>query len=173
MWRLKDPDHLAVKLRRKFLDGEHLRFPPTDLGRHVTDLAGVRVMHLHQDQFAKIHPLVMRKVQTGDWFLFEQPKAYTWDPESKAFFQDLGLECELKASSYTSVHYVVRPRADSLLACEIQVRTLFEEIWGEVDHSLNYPDDTPIISCREQLKVLAKLVGAGSRLVESIFKTQA
>jgi len=52
----------------------------------------------------------------------------------------------------------------------VQVRTLFEEIWGEVDHALNYPTPTETISCREQLKVLAKLVGAGSRLVDSIFK---
>ncbi|WP_315782452.1 hypothetical protein [Bradyrhizobium sp. SZCCHNPS1003] len=30
-------------------------------------------------------------------------------------------------------------RPDSPLSCEIQVRTLFEEIWGEIDHQLNYP----------------------------------
>ena len=26
------------------------------------------------------------------------------------------------------------------------VRTLFEEIWGEVDHALNYPNKTSIVS---------------------------
>lgn len=107
-----------------------------------------------------------------DWTLVEPPKAYTWDPESKQFFESLEIGVEIKESYYTSVHYVVRPRLDSPLCCEIQVRTLFEEIWGEVDHTLNYPTKSENLACREQLKVLAKLVGAGSRLVDSIFRSE-
>jgi ppGpp synthetase/RelA/SpoT-type nucleotidyltranferase len=87
------------------------------------------------------------------------------------FFEKLGIGVELKESYYTSVHYVVRPRVDSPHCCEIQVRTLFEEIWGQVDHTLNYPINSENLACREQLKVLAKLVGAGSRLVDSIFRS--
>lgn len=85
----------------------------------------------------------------------------------------MGLEVHVKDSFYTSVHYLVRPRPDSPHCCEIQVRTLFEEIWGEVDHTLNYPTPTDNIACREQLRVLTKVVGAGSRLVDSIFRTAA
>jgi len=48
---------------------------------------------------------------------------------------------------------------------------LFEEVWGEVDHVLNYPQETLIVACREQLRVLAKVVGAGTRLVDSIFRS--
>lgn len=81
------------------------------------------------------------------------------------------LPVESKESFYTSIHYLVRPRKDSDICCEIQVRTLFEEIWGEVDHSLNYPYETSNIACREQILVLAKLVGAGSRLVDAIFRS--
>ncbi len=99
--------------------------------------------------------------------------AYTWDPESKQYFEGLGINVQVKESFYTSVHYLVRPRPDSDLCCEIQVRTLFEEIWGEVDHAINYPDPSSNLSCREQLRVLAKLVGAGSRLVDSIFRSSA
>jgi ppGpp synthetase/RelA/SpoT-type nucleotidyltranferase len=54
------------------------------------------------------------------------------------------------------------------LCCEIQVRTLFEEIWGEVDHQINYPFPSKSIACREQIKVLSKIVGAGSRLLDSL-----
>jgi ppGpp synthetase/RelA/SpoT-type nucleotidyltranferase len=108
-----------------------------------------------------------------DWHLADRPKAYTWDPESKHFFEELNVAVEVKESFYTSVHYLVRPRADSPLCCEIQVRTLFEEIWGEVDHTLNYPETSPNLSCREQIRVLAKLVGAGSRLVDSIFRSSS
>lgn len=169
-FRLKDPLHLTDKLKRKFVADQSLTFLPSDLGLHVTDLAGVRVLHLHQSQFARIHKLFCAKVDSGDWYLDENPKAYTWDPESRDFFLGLGLKCELKESHYTSVHYVIRPKPNTRLSCEIQVRTLFEETWGEVEHSLNYPDPTDNVSCKEQLRVLSKIVGAGSRLVDSIFR---
>jgi ppGpp synthetase/RelA/SpoT-type nucleotidyltranferase len=169
--RLKDPEHLREKLGRKFTENGVLTFSPRDLGTHVTDLAGVRVLHLHETQFAQIHRLFMTKIDSGDWTLAEKPKAYTWDPESRAFFETLGLECSVKESFYTSVHYVVRPKPNGKLACEIQVRTLFEEVWGEVDHSLKYPDKTVTLACKEQLRVLSKVVGAGSRLVDSIYRT--
>ncbi len=138
---------------------------------HITDFAGVRVIHLYQDQFPIIHKAITDKVDKGDWVLGEQPKAYTWDPESKAFFEDLGLLVEQKESFYTSIHYLVKPHTAFPFYCEIQVRTLFEEIWGEIDHSVNYPIPTENIATREQLRVLSKLVGAGSRLADSIFRT--
>jgi putative GTP pyrophosphokinase len=55
------------------------------------------------------------------------------------------------------------------VTCEIQVRTLFEEIWGEIDHTLNYPDTTASVACKEQLRVLAKLASTGTRLADAIF----
>lgn len=168
--RLKDRTHLSAKLERKYCKDGKLIFEPHLLGEKITDLSGVRVIHLHQAQFASIHSLLMEKIESGDWFLHEAPKAFSWDPESRSFFEGLHLQCEIRDTYYTSVHYVIRPRAGSLLCCEIQIRTLFEEIWGEVDHALNYPSPTTVNTCREQLRVLSKLVGAGSRLVDSIFR---
>lgn len=170
--RLKAPDHLTEKVKRKATGGAEIT--AQNLMFVVTDLAGVRVLHLHQEQFRDIHDeIVAKSANLGDWFISEQPKAYTWDPESRDFFESLGIVTQLKESFYTSVHYLIRPRQDSPLCCEVQVRTLFEEIWGEVDHALNYPEPSEIIACREQLRVLAKVVGAGSRLVDSIFRTAA
>ena len=57
------------------------------------------------------------------------------------------------------------------MCCEIQVRTLFEEIWGEIDHSINYPHRTNSIACVEQIRVLSKLVSTGTRLSDAIFKS--
>lgn len=168
--RLKDRNHLKEKISRKW--DSDCPIGPENVFEKITDLAGVRVLHLYQDQFPQIHVEILDKIhKQKDWTLVEPPKAYTWDPESKQFFEALEIAVEIKESYYTSVHYVVRPRVDSPLCCEIQVRTLFEEIWGEVDHTLNYPQKSENLACREQLKVLAKLVGAGSRLVDSIFRS--
>lgn len=168
--RIKDRTHLREKIERK--SSAERRIDASTLSKEVTDLTGVRVLHIHQDQMALIHAEIMNKVNVrNDWHLHEQPRAYTWDQESSEFFRALELNVVLKPSSYTSVHYVVRPKPDSNICCEIQVRTLFEEVWGEVDHVLNYPQETLIVACREQLRVLAKVVGAGTRLVDSIFRS--
>lgn len=167
--RMKDEEHLREKLRRKEQKGEVV--VAQDLLSRITDLAGVRILHLYQDQFSKIHAAIGDQVSRGDWHLLELPVAYTWDPECTKFFENLGIRTELKESHYTSIHYVLTPRPDSPLACEVQVRTLFEEAWGEIDHQINYPTPTTVAACREQIRVLAKLVGASTRLADSIFRS--
>jgi len=168
--RLKDRDHLQKKLIRKAERGCEIN--EENLFQEITDLAGVRILHLFQEGFADIDAVIRGKISAGDWCLGERPKAYTWDPEAVQFFNKFDLEVSEKSTSYTSVHYLIRPRPDSPICCELQVRTLFEEIWGEVDHQINYPVPTESIACREQLKVLSKIVGAGSRLLDALRRVQ-
>ncbi len=167
--RLKDPEHLRDKLKRKAKKG--IEVSKDSLFREITDLIGVRVLHLHHDQFETIHTEIMNKIGEGEWILREDPKAYTWDPETKTYFDNLGITTEVRDSYYTSVHYVVKPNNKNDACCEIQVRTLFEEIWGEIDHTINYPEKTDSIACKEQLRVLSKLVSTGTRLSDSIFRS--
>ncbi len=169
-FRLKDRDHLRSKIVRKKVD-ENRDINTENLFQEVTDLAGVRVLHLHMAQFIAINAAIHQQVEGGHWFLFETPMAYTWDPDSVQFYQDLGLSTQIKESRYTSVHYVVKPNDTLPISCEIQVRTLFEEIWGEIDHAINYPLPSETLACKEELRVLAKMVGAGTRLCEAIFKS--
>ncbi len=164
--RLKDQEHLRKKIKRKLEDGRNIT--PENFFEQVTDLAGVRILHLVQGDFAKIDAVVRRRVADGDWFLSERPKAYTWDPEAATYFREFDLDVQEKSTAYTSVHYLIRPKEKSPICCELQVRTLFEEIWGEVDHKINYPVPSSSIACREQLRVLSKIVGAGSRLLDSL-----
>lgn len=166
--RIKDENHLREKLIRKHNPDD----PVTEhnIFEKVTDLAGVRVLHLYQDQLTAIHQFIMEQVNSGDWTLYEAPVAYSWDPESQKFFESLELNVKIKESYYTSIHYVVMPANDTRIKCEIQVRTLFEEVWGEIDHTINYPTKTESIATREQLRVLSKLVSTGTRLADSIFR---
>ena len=169
--RLKDSGHLRDKLVRKWNDGREIT--TANLFDEVTDLSGVRVYHLHLEQFPTINEAIRAQVDDGHWHLHEVPKAYSWDPEARGFFEGLGFAPEIRPTLYTSIHYLVRPRDGSPLCCEVQVRTLFEEIWGEIDHLINYPSPTDSIACREQLRALAKLVGTGGRLVDAILRSHS
>lgn len=164
--RIKDPSHIRDKIDRKSTPERVIS--PDNIFQQITDLAGVRILLLFQDDFTTIDHSIRQKVESGDWVLAERPKAFTWDPEASNFFERFDVDVKTRDTSYTSVHYLIKPRRDAAVFCELQVRTLFEEIWGEIDHKINYPNPTDNISCREQLKVLSKIVGAGSRLVDSI-----
>ena len=175
--RLKDPEHLKDKLRRKWqkkLDaGEAFDITAENLLVRVNDLVGIRILHLYTRQIQDIDAAVREILNEYQYKLLEGPFARTWDDESRAYFEECRIETQKSPSLYTSVHYVVESASRTKITAEIQVRTLMEEVWGEVDHQLNYPQQTNSLACREQLKVLARITSSATRLVDSIFSTQA
>ncbi|EBB0845103.1 (p)ppGpp synthetase [Klebsiella pneumoniae] len=171
--RTKDIEHLDEKITRKndrIREVGGLEINKDNVMDLITDIVGIRILHLHQGQFDAIHKRLMKYVDDGELALYEKPKAYTWDPEYASFFRDEGITTEQKESFYTSVHYVFKANSTSKITCEVQVRTLFEEVWGEIDHAVNYPKESENIFIKEQLKVFARIVGAGTRMSHSIFK---
>jgi ppGpp synthetase/RelA/SpoT-type nucleotidyltranferase len=173
--RLKDPDHLRDKLVRKLLkckiERKAFDVTPENLLMKINDLAGVRVLHLYTRQIRDIDKALRDIFTESKYELVEGPFARTWDDESREFFRECGIETQDSPSMYTSVHYVIGSASRTKATAEIQVRTLMEEVWGEVDHSLNYPRKTSSVACAEQLKVLARVTSSATRLVDSIFVT--
>jgi putative GTP pyrophosphokinase len=173
--RLKDPEHLEDKLLRKLAEAKSKKRPFTisekNLLYRINDLAGFRILHLHTEQIVSINRELLAVLEEYRFPLFEKPKARTWDDESREFFRRCGIKPIKSPTMYTSVHYVVESNSTTRATCEIQVRTLAEELWGEVDHTMNYPHESPVLSCREQIKVLARVTSSCSRLVDSIFRS--
>lgn len=171
--RLKNPDNLRRKLRLKLArckdEGVPFDYTVENLFTQINDLGGIRILHLHTQQFGKIHNFILDMVEEQKISLFEEPFARTWDDEYRHFFRNLGVRTEESPDLYTSVHYVLSSGSKTLVTCEIQVRTLMEEVWGEVDHSINYPNKVASIACREQIKALARVTSSATRLVDSLF----
>jgi putative GTP pyrophosphokinase len=176
-WRIKDARHLRDKLARKIREakkeGKEFTVTPQNFLLKINDLAGIRILHLHTFQIKAIKRQLSLMFKERKYQIKEGPTARIWDDESRAFFQELGISTKKSPSLYTSVHYVVRPNSKTTYTCEIQVRTLAEELWGEVDHTINYPARTQSASCREQIAVLARMTSSCSRLVDSIFYSSA
>ena len=173
--RLKAPDHLEEKLTRKICkckkENSSFDINPGNLFVKINDLAGVRLLHLYTRQITSIDLALREVFKDGKYELLEGPKARTWDDESRQFFKGCNIETQDSPSLYTSVHYVISSASRTTFTAEIQVRTLMEEVWGEVDHAMNYPHPTDSVPCREQIKVLARVTSRASRLVDSIFTT--
>lgn len=171
--RAKDPEHLRDKLMRKANEaiekGKKFDISEDNLFTKIEDLAGVRLLHLHTKQVSEIHPAILGVIEEFMYKLIGKPVAYTWDIESYEYFKELGLKAIHRKSMYTSIHYILKANRKTDMRCELQVRTLMEEVWGEVSHTINYPHETKSVACQEQLRVLARIASGCSRLVDSIF----
>jgi len=182
-WRVKDPNHLRDKLLRKLGQTKEAHKPfnitKDNLFLKINDLAGFRILHLHTRQMDHINKALLKRFDEALYRLIEGPVAKTWDDESRKYFEGIGIRIEKsektrkneEADLYTSVHYVIRPNLKTKSTCEIQVRTLADEVWGEVDHAINYPYHVNSVACHEQIQVLARVTTSCSRLVDSIFKS--
>ena len=164
-YRIKNENSLRAKLEKIITSAGS-----QDLVDKITDFAGVRVIHLHVDQLTSIHPAVLDILNEQKCRLLKTPTAHYWDLEYKDLFQQIGIEAEQKESMYMTVHYDIVANQRTRITCEIQVRSLMEELWGEVSHRINYPNPSPNVLCQEQLKVLARLTSGCGRLVDTIFK---
>lgn len=90
-WRLKEPEHLRDKLYRKIERGDEIN--ENNLFEKITDFAGIRVLHLYQNQFIHIHDKITKMVEDDkEWKFVKQPIANTWDPESETFFPKTWIE---------------------------------------------------------------------------------
>ena len=92
--RIKDPEHLRDKLKRK--QSSQRVISTANLFAQITDLVGIRVLHLYQDQFPIIHQAILENINNGEWAFVEPPMAYSWDPETKIMYEELGLKNEIR-----------------------------------------------------------------------------
>jgi len=140
--RIKDVDRLLDKLvqkeKKSVVDASNYQ-------RKVDDILGLRIVCLRLSDVEKIEKYVS--------FLSKEDKLlFVKGPVKKQTFvlpvnpgEGLPKDIDLQYSGYSSIHYVVRlgkalrPTKElKALVAELQVRTLLEEAWGEIDHKYRY-----------------------------------
>jgi putative GTP pyrophosphokinase len=173
--RTKTPKSLSDKLARKIREaaasGKAFKINETNLFTKINDLAGLRILHLHTRELESIHKALLALFERERYVLRGKPFARTWDDESRDYFKQIGVLTRKSPSFYTSVHYVINSNSRVKATCEIQVRTLMEEVWGEVSHKINYPHPIRSVACEEQVKALARVTSSATRLVDSLFRS--
>jgi ppGpp synthetase/RelA/SpoT-type nucleotidyltranferase len=145
--RVKDPASLVAKVIRKRLADADRVITPDNYATEITDLIGIRAMHLFKDDWRAIHDFI-----NVTWTLHETPIAYYRAGDHQdvlAGFSESGCDLREHVAGYRSVHYIVEstPTKERTLA-ELQVRTVFEEAWSEIDHLVRYPNltDDPVLN---------------------------
>ncbi|KDR95538.1 GTP pyrophosphokinase [Peptoclostridium litorale DSM 5388] len=155
-FRVKDPEHLIEKIIRKKIKRPHMSIDASNYPNLMTDLIGTRVIHLFKEDWEAIDKFIRSR-----WHLAEKPQANFKKGDMGVPFENFiskGFDIRYREFGYRSIHYLVKIETGGIpLIAEIQLRTIFEEAWSEIDHHIRYPYNTenPIIS--NYLKILNQL----------------
>lgn len=133
--RIKSKKSLSDKIKRK--RKEKRVIDTGNLFEEITDVIGFRILHLFTRQIIEINKALIKKFQFME--LEAEPEAYFNDAKQLQYYEKLGAEVKTKKSEYSSVHYKFKTKGSPIYRCEIQVRTIYEEAWSEVDHKYRYP----------------------------------
>lgn len=89
-------------------------------------------------------------------------KAFIRNGDAREIYDELlPPDCVIDGKVYRSVHYIIKYKGVYL---EIQVRTLFEEGWGEIDHAVVYPYFQNDQILKEYTELLNRLSGLADEM---------
>lgn len=165
-YRIKTVDSLVIKYVKKKaalpkLPGKEYsieKYRPMNKDNYykvITDLIGIRILIRYQQQWRKVHDWIWNnffdpeKAYITNWFsdypvgntedfIVEKPKLYLRDRNELSLYQDGDediFEVCISDEGYNSLHYLLWYDGKYV---EIQVRTIYDEAWGECTHDLVY-----------------------------------
>lgn len=144
--RLKDAGRLIEKIdyaNQKLEQGIE-PISAENFEERIEDLLGMKIICLRRSDIPKVDHF-LRELEQAEAIKFVRPpvirKPFTLPTDSPAPQGDV----ELTYTGYASIHYIVRlgkgetVRSELLpLKAEIQLRTILDEGWGEIDHKYRY-----------------------------------
>lgn len=142
--RIKDPEHLIEKIIRKVCIEDNVKYVgicKDNYAEIIRDLIGVRILVFSKENWEDVHDemcsIFPSEGETGtneECRMVETPEAYIRYGDRDVFGNKIHTQYSNKG--YRSQHYVIAHRNHY---CEIQVRTMAEEVYGEFDHKVRYP----------------------------------
>lgn len=163
-YRVKSPKHLIEKIIRKKIEKPERNITFDTYINEIDDLLGIRVLHLYKDEWENIHEQII-----GNNYKFkETPTAYYREGDSTENLNKYKLHgCMPKQHKYgyRSIHYIIQQKIlSNTIACEVQVRTVFEEAWSEIDHDIRYPYDMDNPIYKQYLMIVNRLAGSADEM---------
>jgi putative GTP pyrophosphokinase len=158
--RIKRPESIVDKVERK-----PTTYPDGLTSSTITtmyDVLGVRIVAFFLSDLPAIHRWITTQ-EVLEVYPDEAPVAYMPSDLHRKLGLT-GLTQAEKESGYHSLHYIVRLQSSDLDQrpwFELQVRTLLEDAWAEIEHALGYkPQRRTSFAVRDQFSVLSKSLTA-------------
>lgn len=153
--RVKDVDECIRKFVRKYRPALEENNTPYEIQQYITDLVGVRVVCLYEDELEKIAAIVRAHFAVID--VTDKVAAVE---STEASFGYKGLHLDLKLSNTERVQPEHATYAH--LPFELQVRTIIQDSWSVLDHRIKYKKSIPG-ELKRRINVLAALFELADR----------
>jgi len=153
--RVKDADECIRKFVRKYRPALEERNTPYDIQSYITDLIGVRVVCLYEDELEKIAAIVRAHFAVID--VTDKASAVE---STEASFGYKGLHLDLKLS--TAERAQPQHMAHAHFPFELQVRTIIQDSWSVLDHRIKYKKSIPG-ELKRRINVLSALFELADR----------
>ncbi len=178
--RIKTAEHLIEKIIRRRVENylKYWKLNRENYLKFVTDIIGFRGLLLYREDWVVFHKHLLSCFenrpewyvhdclrdfeQDRDYYMAEAPKVHMRSGDFGDIYADwISSDNIYSQKYYRSVHYIIKYRGIYL---ELQVRTLFEEGWGEIDHHILYPYKKKDPMLTEFSELLNRLAGMGDEM---------
>ena len=153
--RVKDVDECIRKFVRKYRPALEENNTPYEIQHYITDLVGVRVVCLYEDELEKIAAIVR-----GHFAVIDVTDKVTAVESTEASFGYKGLHLDLKLSHAERTQ--PEHAAYAHLPFELQVRTIIQDSWSVLDHKIKYKKSIPQ-QLKRRINVLSALFELADR----------
>lgn len=155
--RVKTRDSLLCKVIEKrwkkadAFDNKYYELDEYNYNKIITDLIGIRLIMNYRGKWLDVHrkileifPLMDQSLyekkkplehRPGEKFQAEWPNVYHAKTDSAQQYKEEGLYVNPQTKGYRSIHYILSYKETYI---ELQLRTIYDEAWGECDHNYVY-----------------------------------
>ena len=170
--RIKNPEHLIEKIIRKKCIEDNNKYEKICKDNYceiIRDLIGIRVLVLSKEGWEQVHDVLCNVFKAEDsvekdsrYYMKEEPEAYIRYGDRDVFHNKIHTQYSNKG--YRSQHYIIAYKGHY---CEIQVRTIAEEVYGEFDHKVRYPYRKDNKFLLRYTTTMAQIMAAADELVST------
>lgn len=153
--RVKDKEECIKKFNRKYRTALESSSTPYSIQNHITDLIGLRVVCLYEDDIEKI-----KKCFEEHFDVIDVTDKISQLEKTEGSFGYKGLHLDLKLNSTRKPLPEYGIYSD--FRFEVQIRTIIQDSWSVLDHKIQYKKSIPN-DLRRRINTLAALFELADR----------
>ncbi len=153
--RVKDKEECIRKFARKYQPLLEERNEPYDIRSHVTDLIGLRIVCLYEDEIDKVAEILQSHFEVIN---VSDKVSAVESTEGSFGYKGLHMDLRLNAARSALPEYSQYAR----FRFELQVRTIIQDSWSVLDHKIKYKKSIPN-QLKRRINVLAALFELADR----------
>lgn len=153
--RIKDKEECIRKFSRKYRSALEESKTSYEIAPHITDLIGLRIVCLYEDEIEKIASVVRSHFEVVD----VTDKVAAMETTEDSFgYKGLHMDLRLNAERTQLPEYI----SYAPFQFELQVRTIIQDSWSVLDHKIKYKKSIPN-QLKRRINVLSALFELADR----------